>query len=42
MAYATDEDTYNTVFCAILGGQREVRHDYTYPGGQSYVVVERD
>ncbi len=36
----TGEATYNARFCASVGGQTEVRHDYAYPGGQSYVLVD--
>ncbi len=39
-AYATDEDTLNDRFCEKLGGEREVRHPYIYPGGVSYVLVD--
>ena len=38
--HAASEDTHNDAFCASIGGQREVRHDYTYPTGQSYVMVD--
>ncbi len=39
-AHATDEITYNAVFCASVSGQAEVRHAYTYPGGKSYILVD--
>ena len=35
-----DEDAHNDAFCAEIGGQREVRHGYTYPTGKSYVLVD--
>ena len=34
------EDAYNASFCASMGGEREVRHDYTYPAGTSYIRVD--
>ena len=34
------EDAYNTSFCSSMGGEREVRHDYTYPAGTSYIRVD--
>ena len=34
------EDAYNDAFCASVGGQREVRHSYTYSTGESYVSVD--
>ena len=34
------EDAYNASFCASMGGETGVRHDYTYPSGQSYVRVD--
>ena len=36
----SDEKTYNQAFCASAGGQTEVRHEYTYPTGQSYIRVD--
>ena len=39
-AQPTGEAVHNAAFCASVGGQTEVRHDYTYPGGQSYVLVD--
>ncbi len=37
----TDSETaHNDAFCAAVSGQREVRHDYTYPTGQSHVFVD--
>ena len=36
----TNEDAHNARFCAAVGGQTEARHEYTYPGGQSYVLVD--
>ena len=36
----TGEAAYNARFCAAVGGQTEVRHGYSYPGGQSYVLVD--
>lgn len=35
-----NEDAYNTAFCARVGGQTEVRHEYTYSTGQSYILVD--
>ena len=35
-----NEDAYNTAFCASVGGQTEVRHEYTYSTGQSYILVD--
>lgn len=35
-----NEDVYNDAFCASVGGQTEVRHDYAYPTGESYVLVD--
>lgn len=40
MAHAASEAAYNAAFCANVDGQREVRHDYTYSTGQSYVLVD--
>ena len=37
---AQNEDVYNDAFCASVGGQREVRHNYTFPTGESYVIVD--
>ena len=34
------EDAYNDAFCASIGGQREVQHNYTFPTGESYVLVD--
>ena len=34
------EDSYNGTFCSSMGGEREVRHDYTYPSGTSYIRVD--
>ena len=34
------EDAYNAAFCASMDGETEVRYDYTYPSGQSYVRVD--
>lgn len=34
------EDAYNASFCASMGGETEVRHEYTYPSGQSYIRVD--
>lgn len=36
----TGEDAHNAAFCASVGGTTEVRHEYTYPGGQSFVKVD--
>ena len=38
--HAASEDMYNDAFCAARNGQREARHDYRYPTGQSYVLVD--
>lgn len=38
--HTTDETAHNTAFCASVGGQTEVRHAYTYPTGQSYILVD--
>ena len=35
-----NEAAYNTAFCARVGGETEVRHEYTYPVGQSHVRVD--
>ena len=35
-----NEKDANDAFCAQVGGQREVRHDYGYPTGSAYVVVD--
>ena len=40
IAGASNEAVYNAEFCAAIGGQTEVRHDYTYPNGQGYVLVD--
>ena len=40
MEVTPNEDTHNRTFCASVGGQTEVRHDYAYPTGQSYVLVD--
>ena len=40
LAQPTGEDAYNAAFCASVGGKTEVRHEYTYPSGTSYVVVD--
>ena len=34
------EDSYNDHFCSKVGGRREVRHSYRYPGGTSYVSID--
>ncbi len=34
------EDAYNTSFCTSMGGEKEARHDYTYPTGTSSVRVD--
>ena len=34
------EDARNAAFCAAVGGRTEVRHPYTYPNGNSYVLVD--
>ena len=34
------EDAYNATFCDSMGGETEVRHEYTYPTGTSYVRVD--
>ena len=34
------EDAYNATFCTSMGGETEVRHEYTYPTGTSYVRVD--
>ena len=34
------EDAYNASFCSNMGGEREVRHEYTYPAGTSYIRVD--
>lgn len=39
-AFSQSEDAYNDTFCVSVGGQREVRHTYTYPTGESYVLVD--
>ena len=35
-----NEAAHNAAFCARIGGTTEVRHPYTYPGGNSYVLVD--
>ena len=39
LAQHTEAD-YNATFCAEVNGQQEVRHMYTYPGGQGHVFVD--
>ena len=34
------EDSYNASFCSSMGGEAEVRHDYTYPARTSYIRVD--
>ena len=34
------EDSYNASFCSSMGGEAEVRHEYTYPAGTSYIRVD--
>ena len=34
------EDSYNASFCSSMGGETEVRHEYTYPAGTSYIRVD--
>ena len=34
------EDAYNTSFCTSMGGEKEARHDYTYPTGTNSVRVD--
>lgn len=34
------EDAYSAAFCSSMGGEAEVRHEYTYPAGQSYIRVD--
>ena len=34
------EDAYNASFCSSMGGAAEVRHEYTYPAGTSYIRVD--
>ena len=36
----TTEADYNTLFCAEVGGEQEVRLDYSYGLGESYVVAD--
>ena len=38
--HAADEAAHNDAFCAAMDGIREVRHGYTYPTGQGYVLVD--
>ena len=40
MAQAQDKAVYNTAFCEQVGGKTEVRHPYTHPTGQSYILVD--
>ena len=40
VAHASSEAARNAAFCASVGGQTEVRHEYTYPTGQGYVLVD--
>ncbi len=35
-----NEDAWNDYFCKKVGGEREVRHTYHYPGGSSYITVD--
>lgn len=35
-----NEATHNATFCARVGGTTEVRHDYTYPSGKGYILVD--
>ena len=35
-----DEAAHNTKFCDSVGGNTEVRHDYDFPSGTSYVKVD--
>ena len=35
-----DENTRNDAFCTSISGRREVRHAYTCPTEQSYIVVD--
>ena len=35
-----NEKWYNARFCDSVGGKMEVRHDYAYPSGDSYVKVD--
>ncbi len=39
-AQHNNEDAYNRAFCEQVGGKTEVRHDYTYPTGDSHVRVD--
>ena len=34
------EDTYNEAFCTSIGGEMEIRQDYGYPTGRSYILVD--
>ena len=34
------EDAYNEEFCVGVEGELETRHEYTYPTGKSYVLVD--
>ncbi len=34
------EDAYNASFCSSMGGETEVRHEYTYLAGTSYIRVD--
>jgi len=40
LAEPQNEDAYNRAFCERVGGETEVRHDYTYPTGRSHVRVD--
>lgn len=40
LAETRNEDAYNRAFCEQVGGKTEVRHDYTYPTGDSHVRVD--
>lgn len=35
-----NEAAHNAAFCARVGGTTEVRHPYTYPRGESYILVD--
>ena len=34
------ERAINSIFCASIGGREEVRHNYNYPGGSGYIIVD--
>ena len=34
------EDFYNDRFCGKVGGERDVRHAYRYPTGESFVSID--